>query len=214
MIINLLLVPFREYFVSGIDSGNSLISQNNIAALFGHVDINDPGDDDVFEDLEAEGRAESQLYYDALVEDDEEIPDFGMDAEGMAVLLGITNASLDDIPSDENVEYPHSASYNSYLNGFASAAIYEGRMQHFFNWRSKANLTHEPLQDAIISYFDTWYATGSYAPTTLRGWFSALKTYFDLHITEFGLGGIADYVIRYSICTYSQVRYIYFEFLI
>ena len=57
---------------SGIDSGNFLVSQNNIAALFGHVlDINEPGDEQ-FEDLEAEGRAESQSYYDALAEDDEE----------------------------------------------------------------------------------------------------------------------------------------------
>jgi hypothetical protein len=151
---------------SGIQSGNFLVSQRNIAGLFGS-EINGTGSD--YEDLEGEGQAESQSYYDALVEEDEEIPDFGMDAEGMAVLLGIANASLEDIPSNENVVYPHSASYKSYLNGFASAAIYDGRMQHFFNWRYRANLADEPLQDAIISYFDTWYATGSYAPTTLRG---------------------------------------------
>lgn len=44
---------------SGIQSGNFLVSQSNIAALFGHEEINGPGDEQ-YKDLEGKGQAESQ----------------------------------------------------------------------------------------------------------------------------------------------------------
>lgn len=50
------------------------------------------------------------------------------------------------------------------------------------------------MDKVIIKYFDTWYATGEYAPTTLRGWFSAFKAYFDMNIEEFHMQNLGEKV--------------------
>lgn len=68
-----------------------------------------------------------------------------------------------------------SANWLSFLKDFKSAAIYEGRLQDFL-WHHVTSRSSD-LVASVVNYFDCAH-DASFAPNTLRSWFSVLMKFW------------------------------------
>lgn len=77
-----------------------------------------------------------------------------------------------------------SVGWQTFLNGFASRAVYDKRARHFLCWYVNFE-THLSLEDAVVQYFLQHYehvdenGLRIYSPTTLRSWLSVLVKFWE-----------------------------------